>query len=297
MQFIIITIILNIVLVLISFYLVFIYIKSKEFRKYPCYNIIILSFIILTDNIFRLIPINYIPYIYIHYIQAFLLTFLDKLILTTITSQAIIIYLGKVKTQFYYKHEAKIFYTILLFSIFIDLSIAVAFFVISQKITNYKNKDYEGNNYYYYEGLPHIKEKIDTIFDSIFFVLNTYSNIRTLFYISREKRQASLGLIQDFDYSHHYSKILLYFFVNSVIFIESFLIIYKKIPIEIIDLIYLITCLFIDLVYTINKTIIKETSKIFGRKQRTQSIISSENEEDETEDEDDIINNVYNNYY
>ena len=72
---------------------------------------------------------------------------------------------------------------------------------------------------------------------------------------------------------------------------------YKKIPIEIIDLIYLITCLFIDLVYTINKTIIKETSKIFGRKQRTQSIISSENEEDETEDEDDIINNVYNNYY
>ncbi len=53
------------------------------------------------------------------------------------------------------------------------------------------------------------------------------------------------------------------FIVNSVTFIESYLIIYGEIPIENIDFIYLTTCLIIDLYYTINKIIIKETLNIF----------------------------------
>ena len=53
------------------------------------------------------------------------------------------------------------------------------------------------------------------------------------------------------------------FFFNSAIFIESYLIIYDKIKIEYIDMIYLATCLFLDLYYALNETIIKETLKIF----------------------------------
>ena len=53
------------------------------------------------------------------------------------------------------------------------------------------------------------------------------------------------------------------FFFNSALFIESYLIIYNKIKIENIDIIYLTTCLFVDLYYTINKIIIKETLRIF----------------------------------
>ena len=289
MQFIIITIILNIVLVLISFYLLFLYCKSKDFNTYPCYNNIILSFIIFIDNLLRLIPTDNIPYISAHYIQAFLLTFLDKLLLTTITSEAIIIYLGKVKTQFYYKHEGKIFFTILFLTIFIDLSIAISFFIISQKITNYKDIDYEGNSYYYYEGLPHIKKGIDIIFNSIFFCLNSYSVIRALLFTYRQKKQASLGLIEDLDYGYYYSKILRMLFFNSIIFIISFLIIFQKIPIQYIDLIYLTTCLIIDLSYTINKKIKKETLKIFCKKRRSNNILRSENEEEEEETEDDDL--------
>ena len=53
------------------------------------------------------------------------------------------------------------------------------------------------------------------------------------------------------------------FFFNSALFIESYLIIYNKIKIENIDIIYLTTCLFVDLYYTLNKIIIKETLRIF----------------------------------
>ena len=49
-------------------------------------------------------------------------------------------------------------------------------------------------------------------------------------------------------------------------FIESFLIIYDKMPGNFIDLIYIITCLLLDLYHAINKIIIKETMRIFCTK-------------------------------
>ena len=260
----IITIILNILLIIISFYLLFIYLKSKTFRKYPCYNIIILSFIILIDNILRIIITTNLPKA-IKYIQAFLLTFLDKLLLTTITSQAFLFYLGVVKTKFYYDHERHIFFSTLIITISIDILITILYFCIIQDITNYKdnnNNNYEGNKYYYIEG-DNLKKIADTIFDTIFLFFNTIFICRLILYIHQKKKQANLGLIDDLDYGHHYMKILLMFFFNSALFIESYLIIYNKIKIENIDIIYLTTCLFVDLSYTINKTTIKETLKIF----------------------------------
>ena len=57
------------------------------------------------------------------------------------------------------------------------------------------------------------------------------------------------------------------FIVNSSIFIESFLIIYDKFPLDEVDLIYLISCLLLLLYYTINKIVIRETLKIFCKKE------------------------------
>ena len=56
------------------------------------------------------------------------------------------------------------------------------------------------------------------------------------------------------------------FIVNIITFVESYLIIFNKIPIEYIDIIYLSTCLVIDLAYNINDITIKETTKIFCKK-------------------------------
>ena len=76
-------------------------------------------------------------------------------------------------------------------------------------------------------------------------------------------KKETLGIIEDLDYGHHHTKIIIMFFVNSLTIVESYLIIYDKLPYEYVDLIYLSTCLIIDLYYTINKIIIKETMKIF----------------------------------
>ena len=53
--------------------------------------------------------------------------------------------------------------------------------------------------------------------------------------------------------------------INSVMFIESYLIIYNIIPENLLDLIYLISCFLVDLYYSINRITIKETIKIFCR--------------------------------
>ena len=282
-------IILNILLILISFYLLFLYLKSNTFYKYPCFNIIILSFIILIDNILRLIKTKNLSEL-IQYIQAFLLVFLDKLLLTTIVSQAFIIYLGVVKTKFYYEHESYIFFLTLIITILVDVSITIFYFCI---FDIYKH---EKNYYYYIEG-NNIKKIIDTIFNTIFLFLNTIFTIILIIFIYNKKHQAKLGINEDLDYGHHYMKILLMFFCNSTLFIESYLIIYEQINIEKTDIIYLTTCLLVDLYYTINKIIIKETLKIFCIKiynkkyginnNRNESFLSENSENKKNNSDDD----------
>ena len=53
------------------------------------------------------------------------------------------------------------------------------------------------------------------------------------------------------------------FLINSFMFVEAYLITYDKLPDDFIELIYLISCFLVDIYYTINKIIIKETMKIF----------------------------------
>ena len=249
----IITIILNIIIILITLYLIFLFIKSKTFHIYPCYNIMALSFILFFDNILRLIPTKNAPEAF-QYIQAFLLTFLDKLVLTTITSQAIIIYLGVCQTKLYFNNERSVYFLTLFTGIII--SVIITSIYISFGKTNYE----DSNIYYYCEG-PTAKIIIDTVFNSVFLFLNTLSIVLLLIFMSCRKE--TLGLIEDLDYGHHHTKISVMLFINTLTFIESYLIIYDKIPFDNVDLIYLLTCLIIDLYYTINKIIIKETMKIF----------------------------------
>ena len=254
-----ITIILNIIIILITFYLIFLFIKSKTFHIYPCYNIMILSIILFFDNILRLIPTKN-TLTALQYIQAFLLTFLDKLVLTTITSQAIIIYLGVCQTKLYFNNERKVYFITVIAGIVIGIIITAIY--ISFGITNYEDENGENGSIYYYCEGPKTKQIIDTVFNSFFLALNTICIGLLLLFLSSKTTKASLGIIEDLDYGHHRTKIVIMFFVNTITFIESYLIIYDKLPIN-VDLTYLLTCLIIDLYYTINKIIIKETMKIF----------------------------------
>ena len=75
-------------------------------------------------------------------------------------------------------------------------------------------------------------------------------------YYSNKRKEASLGIIEDLDYGQHHTKVICMFIFNSLLFIESYLIIYDKFPTDEVDLIYLITCIVILL-------LMKETCRIF----------------------------------
>lgn len=255
----IITIILNILFVLISLYLLFLFIKSKELHNCPCYNMMIISLIILIDNAFRLLHSSNYPEI-LQYIQAFTLTFLDKLLLTTMTSQAFILYLGIVKTQFYFKYEKVIFFLTLIVEILICSILTTLYIIYGGKT------DYNETNKYFYCGKSEFKKYADPIFDSIFLFLNLIFFVNLLTYFSKKKKEASKGETEDLDYGKNFTKFLLMSIVNTITFVESYLIIFEKIRIEYIDIIYLSTCLIIDLVYNINDITIKETVKIVCKK-------------------------------
>ena len=250
-------IILNIVIFLISFYLLILFIKSKDLHNYPSYNTMIISLIILIDNAFRLFPAkNYSDLI--QYIQAFTLTFLDKLLLTTMTSQTLILCLGMVKAQFYYKHEKAIFYLTLITAIVICGVLTTFYILIGGK------KNHEDINHYFYCGSNKLKDFADPIFDSIFLLINICYFMDLLVYLFKKKKQESNGEIDDSDYGKNFRKFLIMFFVDSATFAVSYLIIFHIIPMKYIDIIYLIICLIIDIDYNINEAIKKETRKIFS---------------------------------
>ncbi len=250
--------ILNVIIIIITFYLIFLMIKSKNLRVYPCYNVLYLSIILFIDNILRLIPTASMPDFF-KYSQAFILVCLDKLLLTTLVAQTIIIYLGVCQTNVYFNHERLIYFSTVFINLMIGSAISITFLKLND-ITNYG-----GLSVYYYCGFDKTKELIDTIFNSVFLFINTMITIVLLIYITGKKNDAKLGLIEDLDYGHHHTKIVLMFIINSLLFVESYLII-NDIIVNYVDAIYLITCIVIDIYYTMNKIIIDETMKIFCKK-------------------------------
>ena len=250
----IVTIILNSFIIIISFYLAFLFIKSKTFHTVPCYNMIIFSLILFLDCILRLLPTKSWAEAF-QYIQAFLLSFFDKLILATLTMHSVIFYLGTVYTDTYYKNEKKIF--IISFIISGIVSIVLTSIYLKEGVHQ------PDKRYYFYVNQDSFKFFADIVFDSVFFVPTFFCCLILLCYIYRKKREAQSGLIEDIDYSRRFIRVSLLFWLNMATFTESYLIIFGYLQGEYTDLIYLMTCLIIDLYNSINRTVIKETLKIF----------------------------------
>ena len=83
------------------------------------------------------------------------------------------------------------------------------------------------------------------------------------------------------------------FFVNMLTFIEQYFIIYDVFDYNVVnvDLIYLSTCLIIDLFYTLNKTIYDETCVIFCHKtiKKPKQILMEDTTSSKEDDEDEKI--------
>ena len=245
------TIVLNVVFIVVAIYIFILYIKDKTFHTVPCYNMIIISLILFFDNVLRIIPVG--KNSIIKYTQAFILVLFDKLLLNILTIQAIIYYLGVIKTKIYYAYEKAIYITSSIINLVISIILATVYILLTD-ITKY--------GIYWYCGDSPIKRIIDPIFIGILSAINFFCIVILLIYISGKIRKVSKGLIEDLDYCHHFTRVLLMFFVNMLTLIEQYLIIYDVFKNLNIDLLYLSTCLIIDLFYTMNKTIYDETCVI-----------------------------------
>jgi hypothetical protein len=158
----IVTLVMNGLIILISIYVLFLYIKSEQFHSYSCAYIVILSISILVDNILRVIPIGRQDINALSYIQAFILTSLDKYILLALTMQVFIIYLGIMKTNFYYAHKKAIFY--ISFFSGLGLSFLIGGLFLMNGLTCY-------GLYNYVDDLGN-KGTFDTIFNYLIYTIN-----------------------------------------------------------------------------------------------------------------------------
>ena len=247
-------------IILIVLYVIFIYIKSKEFHSYSCAYIIILNISILIDSIFRIIPVgdDKTKYKWLQFIQAFILASLDKYILLDLTLQVFIIYLGIMKTDFYYKHKKAIFY--ITFFTSMGLSFLMGGLFLLGDVTDY--------GLYWYTKDYSIKKIFDNIFNSVFLTLNTFFCIIVIINICIRKEEIEKEMLNENDYEHDLNRMIIIFITNTLIYVESFIIIHDVINIKgvYIDLIYLVSCLIVTLIYSINKFVINETKKIFCKK-------------------------------
>jgi len=278
-------VILNVLMLLISVFLFFLLIKSKAFNNYQCYNIIILSLVILLDCVVRIIPFSDKDdkhHSIWEYMQASLLTFFDKAIIAAITTQTILFYLGVIHTKKYYDNDSKAFYI----SFVINIVICLVLTILYIKLGDIHQVHHR---LYFYCEFSTFKEISDPIFNSVYLIPNLYCSFVLIMFLFGKLKEVKNGLTEDADYGHHFKRILMMALLNFTIFLESYLIIFGVLEGEKADIAYLSTLLLISLFNCGNKTVTKETMKICCKKKYKERYGDDEKSEDGDENNDKLV--------
>ena len=280
--------ILNFFMLIISIFLFYLIIKSKAFNNYQCYNAIIFSLVILLDCIVRMISFSGSLW---EYLQAFLLTFFDKVILATITTHIILFYLGVIHTKKFYDNDKIAFYI----SFVINFVVCLVLTILYIKLEGIYQPN--GNGYFYCRSTK-FKEILDPIFNSVYLIPNLYCSFILITFLLGKIKEVKSGITEDYDYNRNFKRTLIMTLLNIICFLESYLIIFDVLGGPKTDIIYLSTLLLICLCNCLNKTVIKETMKIFCKNKYKQKYGNEEkgNQIDEEEDENDeklIQTNTY----
>ena len=272
------------IIIIIAIYLTVVYItlrlsfkknKTNEtninIRSYPCYLNIILSLVIAINNITRLITTKNKDS-FACQLQAFILACFDKLIATTITSNSFMTYIGLCKNDFYIKHIKLLFIISNSIGLFISIIFALIFTI--------RGIDY-WKVCYILGGSK--KEVPDTILTSILFTIHLYCTLKTILFLAKNIKELSIEKEYNKTFSFHYYRMLVSLILCSSFYIITLLIINDSLffGYDYIDITFITTCLIIDLFFTLNLTVIKQTLKCFKK----------ENEEENDSFEDDSQDN------
>ena len=277
-------------MVLITFYLAFLYIKSKEINTYSCYNIIIMSFVVFLGGILNIFAPQEKDTDTTKFFRGLFKDIFNKLIMAILTMQVIILYIGIIKTELYYSKEKLIF----LIGIFACVGVSVVIGILFNSVKFYKKKYYDylddinafRNQTSTYnstesEGIDkEDKEElvrrfysiivIELVFCGVIFIINVFCIAVVLSYISKKNKEAKEGKIEDLGYKNQLIRFVFIFLLNIIaIVISCTFLIFDVFDNVTNQSIYLGACVVIDICYSINKTVYNETLKIFCKCKKT----------------------------
>jgi len=278
------------IIIIITIYLTIVYITLRlslkknnssqtniNIRSYPCYLNIILSMVIAVNNICRLITTKK-QESFACRLQAFILACFDKLIATTITANSFLTYEGLCDNDYYIAHIKPLF--IITNSIGLLISIVFAL-IFTIRGTNYFKVCYI---------LGGAKKEIpDTILTSILFILYLYFTLKSILFLAKNMKELSLKSVEKKyirTFTFHYFRMSISLILCSAFFIVTILIINDSLffGYDYIDITFITLCLIIDLFFTLNQTVIKQTLKCFNK--QTEEEDDNENFVDDNEVED-----------
>jgi hypothetical protein len=237
-----------------------IYGKSKIFHSYPYYFNIFFILTIMLNNLIRLLPgrkdENEFKTSTGCYIQGIILTVLDKLMLTQITSYSVIYYLGSFHSEIFEKHKMLIF--LLLSEIGFALSIILA------TVFSFKGMSVS-SQYCYVRTRDNTKYIVDTIITTLLWATSVFCTLRLLINLVKIKKEVAVFNRKADSITYHTCRFSFNLVFNVLIFLYVDLLINKKLTWMINwlkDFIYIFLSFVGEIFFTINSEVWKESKRI-----------------------------------
>ena len=250
----------SIISAIFSVFIITIYIKSKFSNSYAYYFNIFFTLVICSRNIVRIFQRD--DYDLACYLQAFFLSTVDKLIQIQITSYSVINYIGLFKMAFYKNNEKQIFIFLTFFSIMYSFILSIIF--ISQGLS--------GEAYCcYIKTSSYVKKILDTILSILLLLINASINIKIIVMLCKSKNMNGDLSFGGSEERLRTIRLHLIRFSSEIVFVSSiFLIVIFTVnkifteddAKEVKEIIYEILLLIMELFYTMNREIFKETKRI-----------------------------------
>ena len=271
--FFIVQIIISSLIAIITIYLISLFIKSEAFKAYSCFNIMLMSIILFLDCLILALTVTIGDKTGQggQFILTLLKTFFDKMILSVLSLQVIIVYAGIIHTDYYYSHE----------KYFVKIGNAVCAIISGALAAVYSSIRWVNGRFDYNfddDNDGEIKKRalaskiMEAIFCGINLIIIVFFLVVVIMHISKKRREAKAGLIQDLGYGKQLLRFSLIFSVNTIaiIFEGTVVNFSKEFGISAYNkycaIIFLVICFLIQLCFMINKTVYKETLKIFCKK-------------------------------
>ena len=271
--FFIVQIIISSLIAIITIYLISLFIKSEAFKSYSCFNIMLMSIILFLDCLILALTVTIGDKTGQggKFILTLLKTFFDKMILSVLSLQVIIVYAGIIHTDYYYSHE----------KYFVKIGNAICAIISGALAAVYSSIRWVNGRFDYNfddDNDGEIKKRalaskiMEAIFCGINLIIIVFFLVVVIMHISKKRREAKAGLIQDLGYGKQLLRFSLIFSVNTIaiIFEGTVVNFSKEFGISAYNkycaIIFLVICFLIQLCFMINKTVYKETLKIFCKK-------------------------------